>query len=174
MTLLQSPPGLGMRLSMCASSLLIAVLDQKLKVVMASYLSSIGGHHLVFPGLQLWLIRNSGAGFGLLSDTGAAGELFLLIVSVLVSIFLLIWLWWPSIPRFEAIAASLVLGGAMGNLYDRALSRPVVDFIYVHIGSWGIPAFNLADAAITLGAILLIWQWYLPHGRKAKAVRRVD
>ena len=74
-----------------------------------------------------------------------------------MSVFLLVWLkrtpaqeWWMR------LALALVLGGALGNLYDRIIHGYVVDFISLHYGGWYFPAFNIADTAITLGAVLLI------------------
>ena len=64
--------------------------------------------------------------------------------------------WLPSGSRWLPLAIVLLLGGAWGNLYDRALQGYVVDFIHVHWAGWNFPAFNIADCGITVGAIMLV------------------
>ncbi len=104
------------------------------------------------------LAYNPGAAFSFLADAGGWQRWFFIAVAVGVSIMLLVWL--ARLPRqkwLEAVALSLVLGGALGNLYDRIVHGHVVDFILVHWhDSWYFPAFNIADSAITVGAVLLI------------------
>jgi len=73
-----------------------------------------------------------------------------------VSVVLVIWLARVSEKRYEALALALILGGAIGNLYDRVVLGYVVDFVVVHYQDYYWPAFNIADSAITVGAALLI------------------
>jgi len=107
------------------------------------------------------LVHNHGAAFSFLSDQGGWQRWFFTITSSVISIVLLVWLF--RLKKSEtliAVALTLVLGGAIGNLYDRVTLGYVVDFLDVFIQTpnfeqhW--PAFNIADSAISIGAILLI------------------
>ena len=111
----------------------------------------------VAPFLNLTLVYNPGAAFSLLSDAGGWQRWFFAGFSALVALLLLVWLY--RLPRDQVwvpIAFSLILGGALGNLWDRLAIGFVVDFIDVYYGQWHWPAFNVADAAISTGAIMLL------------------
>lgn len=111
----------------------------------------------IFPGLNMTLLYNTGAAFSLFSDAGGWQHWFLGGISALVSLALVIW-----IARLQpaqhllAAALTLVLSGALGNLYDRVTLGYVVDFIDVYYRNWHWPAFNVADASICVGAGLLL------------------
>ena len=103
------------------------------------------------------LLHNAGAAFSFLSDAGGWQRWFLVAVSTLVSGAIVVWLYRiRSTEKLLALALALILGGAIGNLVDRALVGYVVDFIVVHYQHYYFPAFNVADSAITVGAMLLI------------------
>lgn len=126
----------------------------------------------VIDGLfSFTLAYNPGAAFSFLSDAGGWQRWFFITIAVGVSIMLLVWL--SRLHRdkwLEAAALALILGGALGNLYDRIVHGHVVDFILVHWQqSWFFPAFNIADSAITVGAVLLIADMFWPGQGKAKA-----
>ncbi|MGF1615914.1 MAG: signal peptidase II [Gammaproteobacteria bacterium] len=111
----------------------------------------------VAPFLNLTLVFNPGAAFSLLSDAGGWQRWFFIVVSILVVIVLSVWL--HRIPRGQVwvpVAMALVLGGALGNLWDRLTLGLVVDFIDVYYRHWHWPAFNVADAAISTGAVMLL------------------
>jgi signal peptidase II len=111
----------------------------------------------VTPFLNLTLVYNPGAAFSLLSDASGWQRWFFAIFSSLVALGLLIWL--SRVPRNQVwipVAFSLILGGAIGNLWDRLTLGFVVDFIDVYYGRWHWPAFNVADAAISTGAVMLL------------------
>ncbi len=112
----------------------------------------------VLPSFNLTLLYNPGAAFSFLSDAGGWQRWFFVTISLLASIFLVYWLrkLRPE-QRMLALALSLVLGGAVGNLIDRLLLGHVIDFIQVYYQSFYWPAFNIADSAITVGAVLLVW-----------------
>jgi len=118
----------------------------------------------VLPSFNLTLVYNPGAAFSFLSDAGGWQRWFFVIVSLLASIALTLWLrklksaQWPL-----ALALALVLGGAVGNLIDRLWLGHVVDFIQLYYRAYYFPAFNIADSAITLGAILLLWDGLFGH-----------
>ena len=137
-------------------SVAVILLDQLTKQL-ASYLLEIHQPVAVAPYLNLTLTHNAGAAFSLLNDAGGWQRWLFVGLSVVVSIVIVGWLW--RIPRGEhwlACGLSLVLGGALGNLWDRLAIGAVVDFIDVYYQRWHWPAFNVADSAICIGAVLLI------------------
>ena len=142
-------------------SLLTVVLDQLSKKIAESELI-LHQPLAVFPGFNLTLMYNRGAAFSFLSDAGGWQRLLFVGLSTGISIFLFIWLWQicrDEIQKHNQLiqaAIALVLGGAIGNLIDRAMTGEVVDFIQVYYAQWYFPTFNIADSAITLGAGLLI------------------
>lgn len=112
----------------------------------------------VMPMLNFTLLYNPGAAFSFLADQGGWQRWFFIAISIGVSVALVVWL--SKLPRQAVLlpmALSLVLGGALGNLFDRIVFGHVIDFISVYIGwiDYYFPAFNLADSAITLGAGLM-------------------
>ena len=102
--------------------------------------------------------QNSGAAFSFLAGAGGWQRWFFVILATVVSIVIAVWLFRISKDGPIALMAglSLVLGGAVGNLFDRARLGYVTDFIQVWFGSWAFPSFNVADAAISVGAAFLI------------------
>lgn len=119
----------------------------------------------VIEGLfDITLAYNPGAAFSFLAGAGGWQRWFFIAVAVGVSVMLLVWLARLSRDKWlEAVALSLILGGALGNLYDRIVHGHVVDFILVHWqDTWYFPAFNVADSAITVGAVLLILDMFRP------------
>jgi len=112
----------------------------------------------IFSWLNMTLAHNYGAAFSMLSDAGGWQRWLFTILPAAVSLFLVVWL--LRLSRAEwlvALALSLVLGGALGNLAGRIKYGYVVDFVDVHYAGWHFPAFNVADAAITCGVILLLF-----------------
>lgn len=113
----------------------------------------------VLPGLvRLTHVENPGAAFGIFSDSPSQFKLALLILfsmAALVVVSLLLWRNSHSLTS-TGTALALILGGALGNLWDRLISGRVVDFLDVYLGSYHWPAFNLADSAIVVGALLLV------------------
>lgn len=107
------------------------------------------------PFLNFVMVWNTGISFGLFNSESQAMPLILTGVALLVSMLMLIWM--ALTPRrMVLIALALVIGGAVGNALDRIRFGAVVDFVDLHAGDWHWPAFNLADSAIVLGAILMI------------------
>lgn len=137
-------------------AVLIIVLDQLTKQWVSSSFS-YGESLELLPFLNLTLVHNMGAAFSFLSDAGGWQRWFFAIVSLLVSVVLIVWLSrLPARQYLLATALALVLGGAVGNLWDRVFLGYVVDFVVVYYQKYHWPAFNVADTAITIGAILLI------------------
>lgn len=121
----------------------------------------------VMPHLNLVYLKNTGAAFSMLSD---APPLFFILLGVGVSLGIM---WWlrkhPNEQYLVAAALALILGGALGNVIDRATRGFVVDFIDFYVGSWHFAAFNVADIAISTGAGLLILDMILDTLRQRKA-----
>lgn len=137
-------------------SVLIVVLDQLAKAVATHYLQ-LHVPVAIIPGLNLTLLHNTGAAFSMLSQASGWQRWFFIVLALAVSIAIVIWL--ANLPRHKrwmACALALILGGAVGNLWDRVVLGYVVDFIDVYYRDWHWPAFNIADSAITIGAIMLI------------------
>lgn len=108
--------------------------------------------------------RNYGAAWSFLADAGGWQRWFFVGLAVLVSLVLIVWLWRERLRGTLALQAglALVLGGAVGNLIDRLLLGYVTDFIQVWFGDWAFPSFNVADSAISVGAVLLIIDSFFP------------
>ena len=121
----------------------------------------------VFPHFNLTHMRNTGAAFSILSN---ASPIFFILLGVAVSVGIL---WWlrknPQGQTLVALALSLILGGALGNVIDRATRGYVVDFLDFYWGGWHFASFNVADSAITLGAGLLILDMILESRRAKRA-----
>ncbi len=135
---------------------LLLLLDQASKYL-ADSLLTYGVPYRVMPLFDLTLLYNKGAAFSFLAEAGGWQRWFFVLVALVVSGALLVWL--KRTPRSQwwlGTGLALVLGGALGNLYDRIVHGHVVDFISLHYGNYYFPAFNLADTAITLGALVLI------------------
>lgn len=135
---------------------LVIVLDLTSKALASHYLT-LYQPVPVFPGFNITLMHNAGAAFSFLSDAGGWQRWFFSLVALLVSIGIVVWMKrLPSTQAWLAIALALILGGALGNLWDRMSLGYVVDFIQVYYEQWSWPAFNVADSAISVGAVLLV------------------
>ena len=139
-----------------AVSLLVIAADQASKAwVSANFV--YGDPWVITDFFNLTLLHNTGAAFSFLSDAGGWQRWMFTGIAALVSLGLV---WWIARLRdgkpLEALALALILGGALGNLFDRVTLGYVVDFIVVHYRQYHWPAFNLADSAICVGAALLI------------------
>ncbi|MCU0754257.1 MAG: signal peptidase II [Xanthomonadales bacterium] len=111
----------------------------------------------VFPGLDWKLVYNHGAAFSLLASASGWQRWFFLTLAVVISVVLTIWL--RRLPRIAwnlCLPLALIVSVAIGNAIDRVLYGYVVDFIHVYWREWSWPVFNIADSAISVGAVLLI------------------
>ena len=157
-------------------STLTVVLDQLTKYIAEKELL-LHQPIAILPSFNLTLMYNKGAAFSFLADAGGWQRILFVFLSTSISIFLFFWL--SQISKDEKqkhnqllqIAIALILGGAIGNLIDRAMTGEVVDFIQLYYSSYFFPAFNIADSAITLGAGLLILDMFI-EGRREKAGAR--
>ncbi len=137
----------------------------------------------VIPYLNFTLAHNRGAAFSFLADAGGWQKWFFIVLALAVSVLLVVWLArLASHHKWQAASLALILGGALGNVIDRYNYDHVVDFIDVYYVSeqclplfasigqtchW--PAFNVADSAIAVGAVLLIIDSFFEHKRHKKA-----
>ena len=116
----------------------------------------------VLPFFNLVLVHNTGAAFSFLAGAGGWQRWFFSLTAVAISAVLVWMLRKPGTGRVLSAALALVLGGALGNLYDRVTLGYVVDFVQLHAGGYYFPAFNVADSAITAGVALLLWDSVRP------------
>jgi len=142
-------------------ALLVIVLDQYTKGLASSSLD-YGQPVRVFSWFNLTLQHNTGAAFSFLNDAGGWQRYFFSLVAIGISAVLVVWLYrMPRQQRLLALSLGLILGGALGNLWDRLVLGYVVDFISVHYEQHYFPAFNVADSAISVGAILMLWDSFI-------------
>jgi signal peptidase II len=136
----------------------LVLTDQFTKqIFMSSF--DLGQSIFVNPFLSWTYLQNTGAAFSFLAGGGMIQKSFLLVVSILVSIWIVIWTQrTPSIYRQKLLGQFLLLSGAVGNLIDRAQYGFVIDFIDVHVNNFYWPVFNIADSLIFVGVALLIFE----------------
>lgn len=114
----------------------------------------------ILPFFNFTLAYNRGAAFSFLHNASGWQNLVLGGLALIVSLTVIFWLAKVSRQdRWLSIALCLILGGALGNAWDRILYHYVVDFLDFHLGDWHFAIFNLADSAISIGAFMLFWHW---------------
>ncbi len=149
-------------------SALVAALDLGTKAVASHYLV-LYQPVPVFPGFNWTLAHNSGAAFSFLASQSGWQRWFFSVIALVVSIGITIWIKrLAPTQTWLAVALALVLGGAVGNLWDRVTLGYVVDFIDVYYQQSHWPAFNIADSAILVGAALLVIDSFRGDGDDAK------
>ena len=143
-------------------------LDQFTKMIVIDALQ-LSVPHPVIPGLLNWTLAfNTGAAFSFLADQQGWQRWVFTGIAIIVALILTSWL--ARTPRRDwrtALPLALVIGGAIGNLIDRVRFGHVTDFIQVYYQQWAFPSFNIADSAISIGAVLLVWFGLFAHGKKA-------
>ena len=135
----------------------IILVDQVTKLIVLDHFNLHETLPLIPGLLNFTLAFNDGAAFSFLQGAGGWQRWFFTALAIVVSAVLVVWL--KRTPRGDwrtALPLALVVGGAIGNVIDRIRLGHVVDFIDVHYQSWSFPAFNVADSAISIGAVLLI------------------
>jgi signal peptidase II len=136
-------------------ALVVVLLDQASKIMMSQFLL-YGQSETITSYFNLVMVYNKGAAFSFLSDQPGWQRYFFTAVSVIASLFILWMLRRNPTQRLFCWSLALILGGAIGNLIDRIAYGHVIDFLDFHVGGWHWPAFNVADSAITVGAILFV------------------
>lgn len=147
-------------------SVAIALIDQLSKYYMTQILTLCEPGRCtsieLLPVFKFTLLHNEGAAFSFLSDAGGWQRWFLLAISIAMSVFLVIWIArLKASEKLLAVALAIILGGAIGNLIDRMILGYVTDFIVVYYETAYFPAFNVADAAISIGAVIMILDMFL-------------
>jgi signal peptidase II len=138
----------------CLIAPLVVFLDQLSKYLVSTKLAPYGSVTIIENFFYLSHVRNSGGAFGVLSWVNP--NFFVIISGIAIGVVFIFFISLDRAQRLAAVALSLILGGALGNIVDRIRLGQVVDFIDIHWHSLKWPAFNLADSAITIGVLLLI------------------
>ena len=126
-----------------------------------------GSHVVVTPFLDLVLVWNRGISYGLFQQDGGTGRLVLAGINVVASIALWLWLCRTE-SRLTAASRALVIGGALGNAYDRVAYGAVADFFHLHLGEWSWYVFNVADIAIVAGVAGLLYESFVDGHKSAQ------
>ncbi|MBI5275469.1 MAG: lipoprotein signal peptidase [Burkholderiales bacterium] len=145
----------GSMLPWLGLALIILIADQFTKVLILGYYK-LGDSTYVLPFFNVVRAHNTGAAFSFLAAASGWQRWFFTGIGVLATGFILWLLRSHSHQKLFAFSLACILGGAVGNVVDRLLHGYVVDFLQFHYGGWYFPAFNVADSAITIGAIGLI------------------
>jgi signal peptidase II len=149
--------------------MIVVLLDRWTKRVVAARIPMFT-HIQIIPGFfRLTHTENTGAAFSLFADSPSHWKTGLLIgFSVIAMVIVSVLLWrQASALTITGIALSLILGGAVGNLWDRVASGRVVDFLLFYVKQYQWPVFNLADSAIVVGAGLLVAEILFSHPRRS-------
>lgn len=142
-----------------ALSAIVIALDLYTKHLVQSALA-YGEHFPVTPFFDLVLFLNQGAAFSFLADAGGWQRALFSLFAVTAAVVIVRLLLKHPERKLFCFALSLILGGALGNLWDRVTLGQVVDFLYFHYLGYGYPAFNVADSAITCGVAILLWDGF--------------
>lgn len=146
-------------------SAVVIALDQYTKhwiVTHLEYAETIVLH----PLLTITRLHNRGAAFSFLAEADGWQHWLFVGLGVTVAVGILIWLRFLKRQPWLAAALALMLGGALGNVIDRVRYGHVIDFIHVHYEQWYFPAFNVADSALTVGAVMLVVESFLGRRRE--------
>ena len=138
-------------------ALLVVLLDRATKWTVAKDISLHDGIQVIPGFFRITHVENRGAAFGLFADSPAQWKIAMLVLFSIVALVVVTALLWRNSHAMTTtgIGLALILGGAVGNLWDRLLNGRVVDFLLFYIGRYQWPAFNVADSAIVCGAGLL-------------------
>ncbi len=143
---------------------ILIILDQITKIAITS--TFVYGESMpVTPFFNLVLVYNKGAAFSFLASETGWQRHFFTVVGIAASVFIIYLMKKNPGERLLSWALTLILGGAIGNVIDRVLYGHVIDFLDVYIGTWHWPAFNIADSAICIGAVLFVYD-ELRRGKK--------
>jgi signal peptidase II len=152
---------------------LVILADRLSKAFIRTHIALDVGSVPVIPHfLSITHVENTGAAFSLFAAWPSRVRVPLLVGFSILALIVVGYLLWNTVERFtwSGLALALILGGAIGNLYDRILYGHVTDFVHCYIGAYSWPDFNLADSAIVVGSILLAL--HLLFGGKGKAAQQ--
>ncbi|RZJ20232.1 MAG: lipoprotein signal peptidase [Haliea sp.] len=145
----------GSMLPWLGLALILLIADQFTKVLILGYYR-LGDSTYVTSFFNIVRAHNTGAAFSFLADAAGWQRWFFTAIGVAAALFILWMLRSHAGQKLFSFALACILGGAVGNVIDRTMHGYVVDFLDFHYGNWHFPAFNVADSAITVGAICLI------------------
>ena len=152
-------------------SALVLVADQFTKALVVMNMALYDRIELL-PVFGLTRMHNTGAAFSFLATAGGWQRWFFITIAAVVTVLVCVWL--KRMPRtgqgWLAASLALIVGGAVGNVIDRVFRGHVVDFLSVHWQQWYFPSFNVADAAITVGAVILLADSFYDGRRKKKII----
>ena len=144
----------------------LALADQASKAAISAHLR-VGEVREITGFFNLVLAHNRGAAFSFLSDAGGWQRALFIAIAVAATAVIVVMHARHSSERLFSSGLALILGGALGNLYDRLAYGHVVDFLDLHAAGWHWPAFNVADSAITVGAgILIVESFFQKHSNE--------
>jgi signal peptidase II len=146
----------------------IVLVDQVTKFLVLAYLAP-GERREITEFFNLVLVFNRGAAFSLLSDAAGWQTPLLIAFALAATVIVSVLLVRSPGRRMLSAGLAMILGGALGNLIDRLAFGQVVDFLDFHAFGWHWPAFNVADSAITLGAVTIILEGFLHHEKRPGA-----
>ena len=150
----------------------VVILVDMVTKALASELLDLQQPVKIIPGFYFTLMHNPGAAFSFLSDASGWQRWFLSVIAIIVSIVIVVWL--ARLDKSQtrlAVSLSLILGGALGNVWDRLSLGYVVDFIDVYLITFRWPAFNIADSAITVGVVIFAIDTYLVSKAEAQEAK---
>jgi signal peptidase II len=138
----------------------VVLLDRLSKLAIERNLSLHDSISLIPGFFRLTHVENRGAAFGLFADSPSEWKIAGLVLFSVVALVIVATLLWKNSHSMTStgVGLSLILGGAIGNLWDRLVSGHVVDFLLFYVGQYQWPAFNVADSAIVVGAGLLVFE----------------
>ena len=139
---------------------LVVLLDRLAKLSVQRNISLHDSVSIIPGFFRLTHVENRGAAFGLFADSPSEWKIAVLVLFSLVALVIVSALLWKNSHAMTTtgVGLALILGGAIGNLWDRLVSGHVVDFLLFYIGQYQWPAFNVADSAIVIGAGLLVFE----------------
>src|SRR5499427_10248129 len=138
----------------------VVLLDRMTKLAVARNISLHDSIQIIPDFFRITHVENRGAAFGLFADSPSEWKIAMLVLFSLVALVIVCALLWKNSHAMTStgVGLALILGGALGNLWDRLVSGHVVDFLLFYIGQYQWPAFNIADSAIVVGAGLLVFE----------------
>lgn len=145
--------------------------DQAIKALVVATMG-LGEAIEVLPFLALYHARNTGIAFSMFAGFGDVG--LAILSAVVLVIVLYLWIRTPAERRLMHVGLAIVVGGAIGNLIDRVRLGYVVDYIYFHTPVWDFAVFNLADAFITIGAVLILVEEFVLAPRRGAIAKARD
>jgi len=160
-----APPLTGMRKWHFAIAIVVVVFDRLTKWLVEERLDLQETINIIPGFFRITHVQNKGAAFGLFAETSSEWRVTLLVMLSVVALIVVAGLLWKNHHSMltTGIGLSLILGGAIGNLWDRVVAGHVVDFLDFYLGTYHWPAFNIADSAIVSGALLLVAEIFFAH-----------